>query len=91
MKYSDKKSEVNEAISRSPHGERGLKYQGYTYEDLASYRRSPHGERGLKYAQPPGLARCGSSLPTRGAWIEIFNANIVIADEMVAPHTGSVD
>ena len=33
--------------SRSPHGERGLKYRADT-ENCAWCRRSPHGERGLK-------------------------------------------
>ena len=33
--------------SRSPHGERGLKYEKAT-EDTARAGRSPHGERGLK-------------------------------------------
>ena len=35
--------------SRSPHGERGLKF--VMYESVKTYeRRSPHGERGLKSA-----------------------------------------
>ena len=36
--------------------------------------RSPHGERGLKYrcAAPAGSVCPGGSLPSRGAWIEIF-------------------
>ena len=33
--------------------------------------RSPHGERGLKYIEIHGTNRIFSSLPTRGAWIEI--------------------
>ena len=33
---------------RSPHGERGLKFDKETMR-LSEYRRSPHGERGLKY------------------------------------------
>ena len=31
------------------------------------------------------------SLPTRGAWIEIVTANTYINQDVVAPHTGSVD
>ena len=34
--------------SRSPHGERGLKYVTKLDREMASRRRSPHGERGLK-------------------------------------------
>ena len=36
--------------SRSPHGERGLKYVGKLHGRLVA-GRSPHGERGLKYAR----------------------------------------
>ena len=35
--------------SRSPHGERGLKYLCF-FPAHCLYRRSPHGERGLKYS-----------------------------------------
>ena len=34
--------------SRSPHGERGLKFGRRRQEQRADRRRSPHGERGLK-------------------------------------------
>ena len=34
--------------TRSPHGERGLKYVTIDFEQL-TYGRSPHGERGLKF------------------------------------------
>ena len=34
-------------VRRSPHGERGLKYQPRAH-DLGWRGRSPHGERGLK-------------------------------------------
>ena len=34
--------------------------------------RSPHGERGLKFVEVKGLFNPFLSLPTRGAWIEIF-------------------
>ena len=37
--------------SRSPHGERGLKYVTKLDREMASRRRSPHGERGLKSAR----------------------------------------
>ena len=35
-------------------------------------RRSPHGERGLKFRHLIKLLHMLQSLPTRGAWIEIF-------------------
>ena len=35
------------ALSRSPHGERGLKYYP-SNGSAGTVRRSPHGERGLK-------------------------------------------
>ena len=37
----------------------------------AEARRSPHGERGLKLATYLAKANDASSLPTRGAWIEM--------------------
>ena len=38
-----------EFYSRSPHGERGLKYYKTPIICGISERRSPHGERGLKF------------------------------------------
>ena len=58
------------AIRRSPHGERGLKLPGKRYLSKV-VSRSPHGERGLKL-RSKGLYRASyTSLPARGAWIEI--------------------
>ena len=59
-------------VSRSPHGERGLKLIPRRPAADQGRCRSPHGERGLKYhigALDGGQQR---SLPSRGAWIEIF-------------------
>jgi len=77
-------------------------------------RRSPHGERGLKFDEAAQHVGTAWSLPSRGAWIEIF-AERVLSDSMsgrsphgerglkfmlyahpgvsngVAPLTGSVD
>ena len=55
---------------RSPHGERGLKFDA---PDLTGHdpSRSPHGERGLKYVRDLHHARRLSSLSSRRAWIEI--------------------
>ena len=57
-------------VSRSPHGERGLKFLQKTIRNYLR-RRSPHGERGLKLkAFSPDFVRYWS-LPAWGAWIEI--------------------
>ena len=56
---------------RSPHGERGLKYD--EYDGSKKYiSRSPHGERGLKFRTGVALPLLHRSLPSRGAWIEIY-------------------
>ena len=58
------------ADCRSPHGERGLKFCRHRIFAF-KLRRSPHGERGLKYHYPNLALMKLSSLPSRGAWIEI--------------------
>ena len=55
---------------RSPQGERGLKSQDRFGMDGVQ-GRSPQGERGLKSSVSHDYARLKSSLPARGAWIEI--------------------
>ena len=56
--------------SRSPHGERGLKYRSEG-QGAGIGGRSPHGERGLKYiGQLYGLL-IAVSLSSWRAWIEI--------------------
>ena len=69
LKYTAE-SAGNQRGGRSPSGERGLKYllQGFF---KSGGRRSPSGERGLKYTpqRPPPSSH--SSLPIRGAWIEM--------------------
>ena len=58
----------------------------------ARQSRSPHGERGLKF--PYAITVDGqyyTSLPARGAWIEIVGYKIVVERINVAPRTGSVD
>ena len=75
---------------RSPQGERGLKLN-VSFEFLTPGRRSPQGERGLKLrglSTPWGLR---SSLPARGAWIEIDWAMQGCPKYDVAPRKGSVD
>ena len=58
--------------SRSPHGERGLKYGQHRAAWRHPTRRSPHGERGLKFVCPVGLPCCVLSLSSWRAWIEIM-------------------
>ena len=59
------------AASRSPYGERGLKFLllGDDAENAAG--RSPYGERGLKSEDALLTAFDGESLSLRRAWIEI--------------------
>ena len=71
MKYAEISAELQRAISRSPCGERGLKF---TYPHGANKQeegRSPCGERGLKCKKKTEVEKLGVSLPVRGAWIEI--------------------
>ena len=77
--------------SRSPHGERGLKFAVTSTLNNQVFGRSPHGERGLKLLLLLLLQSLGQSLPTRGAWIEIWIAPRKSNRQSVAPHTGSVD
>ena len=56
---------------RSPHGERGLKSK-IIEKQFYVRGRSPHGERGLKSVLLELLADETESLPSRGAWIEIY-------------------
>ena len=54
-------------------------------------RRSPHGERGLKLRGYHKMDNPITSLPSRGAWIEILNLYCPQNSKNVAPLTGSVD
>ena len=56
---------------RSPRGERGLKSNSIG-QQLPILRRSPRGERGLKFHHLVQVGLIMQSLPSRGAWIEIF-------------------
>ena len=60
-----------DAWGRSLHGERGLKLYRLMIPSR-TIRRSLHGERGLKCSTFYGLQYFIWSLPSRGAWIEIF-------------------
>ena len=60
-------------ISRSPYGERGLKYHG-RFGLFVDAGRSPYGERGLKCLSRLLLRFLKLSLSLRRAWIEITSA-----------------
>ena len=77
--------------SRSPCGERGLKYQVVNFSVVAYVGRSPCGERGLKLPCVPAARQSSGSLPVRGAWIEIVSMILRTAQSAVAPRAGSVD
>ena len=62
---------VRKSWRRSPQGERGLKYGDFDFT-LERQRRSPQGERGLKSFTLPVKFPVTSSLPARGAWIEML-------------------
>ncbi len=76
--------------SRSPHGERGLKYQR-VQEGGRGACRSPHGERGLKYRGHDAARLTLLSLSSRRAWIEIAMACFFCRSHSVALLTESVD
>ena len=52
--------------------------------------RSPCGERGLKYWLKRRQSMALTSLPVRGAWVEIACARTRRLTEIVAPRAGSV-
>ena len=58
-------------ISRSPHGERGLKSATELAHSAYTSCRSPHGERGLKYVRACFAHGLNESLSSWRAWIEI--------------------
>ena len=50
IEIASTKSSARNSTSRSPRGERGLKYDGRILQPCR-WRRSPRGERGLKYGK----------------------------------------
>ena len=77
-------------VSRSPCGERGLKFVLIARREH-QHRRSPCGERGLKLHFDGACRAHFQSLPVRGAWIEIYCSGGVCCPPEVAPRAGSVD
>ena len=77
-------------LSRSPCGERGLKFWETAHRHCRK-GRSPCGERGLKFPFAIGSKPVDMSLPVRGAWIEIMGVYGTRSMRKVAPRAGSVD
>ena len=65
------------AVSRSPRGERGLKFAIMGNDETHVEGRSPRGERGLKFAIMGNDETHVESLSSRRAWIEIFDKYIL--------------
>ena len=78
-------------ISRSPHGERGLKFPDLG--DIAHQVGGSLPSRGawIEIALSIYGERRKQSLPSRGAWIEIVLQDYDRREQKVAPLTGSVD
>ena len=74
--------------SRSPHGERGLKFSCFRVFHRI-FCRSPHGERGLKWRRCRPWTLGFWSLPSRGAWIEIFVGQVIFMQEWSLPSRGA--
>ena len=67
---------TNRNYSRSPHGERGLKFILPSRSHSGGSGRSPHGERGLKWRRGVKCKPAYESLPARGAWIEMSDDGV---------------
>ena len=54
---------------------------------MTAASRSPHGERGLKSSKLASVAASNTSLPSRGAWIEILSGSRTMrAHSRRSPH-----
>ena len=72
-------------FGRSPHGERGLKYELIVI-GIVFLCRSPHGERGLKYITRAVPGDVVQSLSSWRAWIEIISKWAAYAPWGRSPH-----
>ena len=77
-------------ISRSPHGERGLKSYYFWLRRLPHWSLPSRGAW-IEIVVLLLLVREVKSLPSRGAWIEIHDWGKTSGLCTVAPLTGSVD
>ena len=76
--------------SRSPRGERGLKYGRYTRSDIGIWSLPSRGAW-IEIITQFFVSIGETSLPSRGAWIEIFGLTLIAQKKDVAPLAGSVD
>ena len=67
---------VEQGDSRFPRGKRGLKYQAQ-YANVLRIGRFPRGKRGLKSKKTSRHSLPFVSLPSREAWIEIYQETII--------------
>ena len=77
-------------LSRSPYGERGLKYV-FVSAHSSRFSRSPYGERGLKSDRTARPGHDWPSLSLRRAWIEMILSVELQRCATVALLTESVD
>ena len=88
MEYQKKQMEDN---SRSPLGERGLKYRLESLYRCSWPSRSPLGERGLKFLMQSEITVYDMSLSAWRAWIEIKMMISTSDKSIVALRLESVD
>ena len=77
-------------ICRSPHGERGLKFDGVDGGNGPEMSLPAWGAW-IEIHVSVCVIKKGTSLPAWGAWIEIFFACLYCIKLLVAPRMGSVD
>ncbi len=77
------------AASRSPHGERGLKFK-FIIEDFLPLKSLPARGAWVEMTVTGAKFLQAKSLPARGAWVEMGKIFPRAMLENVAPRTGSV-
>ena len=75
-------------VSRSPCGERGLKYKPKVAQ-FNFYGSLPVRGAWIEIAQPEIYTACLSSLPVRGAWIEMLINCSIYVDFLSLPVRGA--
>ena len=64
---------MDQAMSRAPHGARGLKSHNARRKPQQLWRRAPYGARGLKFTLIRLFSTLQMSRPVWGAWIEMLS------------------
>ena len=78
-------------LSRSPCGERGLKFSSENFAIYLSATSLPMRGAWIEIFDWMPYAEKLPSLPMRGAWIEMIFTGRFLRISAVAPHAGSVD